>query len=93
MVDERVAAMVVHIKTRDVPAVVPSCAGVVVVEDRPSVVLVDLPCFGRSVRLAWHKRRWSGVDSTCTTGSWTEVGTGDRRGTVGDVGSGRAVGD
>ena len=50
----------------------PDCAGLVVVKDRPTVVLVDLPCFGRSTRLVWRKRRWSCAAAACTTGSWTE---------------------
>lgn len=28
-------------------------------KDRATVELVDLPCFGRLVRLAWRKRRWA----------------------------------
>jgi transposase len=42
------------------------------VKERPVVELVDLPCFGRSTRLVWHKRRWSCLEVTCSTGSWTE---------------------
>lgn len=42
------------------------------IKDRPSVELVDLPCFGRAVRLVWRKRRWSCPDAACATGSWTE---------------------
>jgi transposase len=45
---------------------------VVVIKDRPSVELVDLPCFGRPTRLVWRKRRWSCPDAACATGSWTE---------------------
>ncbi|WP_419909489.1 ISL3 family transposase [Candidatus Poriferisodalis sp.] len=36
------------------------------------VVLVDLPVFGRPVRLVWHKRRWRCPDAACAVGSWTE---------------------
>ena len=30
------------------------------------------PCFGRPTRLVWHKRRWSCLEETWETGSWTE---------------------
>jgi transposase len=43
-----------------------------VIKDRPSVELVDLPCFGRPTRLVWRKRRWSCSDRTCAMRSWTE---------------------
>ena len=41
-------------------------------QDRASVELVDLPCFGRATRLVWRERRWSCPNATCTIGSWTE---------------------
>jgi hypothetical protein len=44
----------------------------VVIKDRSSVELADLPCFGRPARLVWHKRRWSCPTAGCPTGSWTE---------------------
>ncbi len=62
----------VHLETRSVRPSCARCAGAVVVKDRPTVVLVDLPCFGRPVRLVWRKRRWSCPSSVCVTGSWTE---------------------
>lgn len=34
--------------------------------------LVDLPCFGRSTRLVWHKHRWWCPNDACLTWSWTE---------------------
>lgn len=43
------------------------------IKDRPSVELVDLPCFGRSARLVWRKRRWRCPESLCDQGSWTET--------------------
>jgi transposase len=72
-VDDRPdASIVVHVETRVVRPSCASCAGVVVIKDRPSVELVDLPCFGRPTRLVWRKRRWSCPNATCATGSWTE---------------------
>jgi transposase len=66
------APIVVHIETSDARPLCASCSGAVVIKDRSSVALVDLPCFGRAVRLVWRKRRWSCPDATCATGSWTE---------------------
>src|ERR1039458_221068 len=51
----------------------PGCAGCGVfahVKDRPVVVLVDLPCFGRPTHLVWHKHRWQCPETTCSTRSW-----------------------
>jgi transposase len=62
----------VHVETRDLRPSCSVCAGVVVIKDRPCVELVDLPCFGRSARLVWRKRRWSCPDVACAMRSWTE---------------------
>ncbi len=43
-----------------------------VIKDRPQVVLVDLPAFGRPARLVWRKHRWSCQSPACAVGSWTE---------------------
>jgi transposase len=43
------------------------------VKDRPEVVLVDLPCFGRSAGLVWRKHRWRCPAAECPAGSWTQV--------------------
>ena len=37
------------------------------------VSLVDLPAFGRPVRLIWHKRRWWCPAASCAVGSFTET--------------------
>jgi transposase len=65
-------ALRVHVETRDTRPVCPGCAGVVVVKDRPSVELADLPCFGRPARLVWRKRRWSCPTRGCPTRTFTE---------------------
>lgn len=72
VVDERDDRIVVHVETRDARPSCASCAGAGVIKDRPSVELVDLPCFGRATRLVWRKRRWSCPNGTCATGTWTE---------------------
>jgi len=70
--DDSVGPLRVYIETRDPRPSCSGCAGVLVVKDRPSVELVDLPCFGRPARLAWRKRRWSCRAPACAVGSWTE---------------------
>lgn len=72
IVDEADRALRVHVETRSERPRCPTCGGAVVIKDRPSVELVDLPCFGRPVRLMWRKRRWGCPDIGCATGSWTE---------------------
>jgi hypothetical protein len=44
-----------------------------VVKDRPSVTLVDLPCFGRRSRLVWHKHRLECPEPACEATSWTVI--------------------
>jgi transposase len=41
-------------------------------QDRLRVDVRDLPCFGRTARLVWLKRRWRCVDSDCPAKTWTE---------------------
>ena len=72
VVDETDEMLQVHIETRVDRSGCGRCGVVARVKERPVVVLVDLPCFGRPTRLMWHKRRWSCLESSCPTGSWTE---------------------
>ena len=62
----------VHVETRRRRPDCVRCGIRAVVKDRPVVVLVDLPAFGRSTRLVWRKHRWACPDPTCLTGTWTE---------------------
>ena len=48
------------------------CGGLVWSKGERSVELVDLPAFGRPVRLVWHKRRWRCPRSGCAAGSFSE---------------------
>ncbi|WP_420612458.1 ISL3 family transposase [Candidatus Spongiisocius sp.] len=41
-----------------------------------TVVLVDLPAFGRPVRLRWRKRRWACPNPGCAVGSFVEQDPG-----------------
>ncbi len=49
-----------------------SCGVIAHSRGRRDVTLIDVPCFGRSVRLVWRKRTWRCGEPRCTTGSWTE---------------------
>ena len=42
-------------------------------QDRMPVEVRDLACFGRPVKLVWHKRRWRCVDGDCDARTWTET--------------------
>ena len=47
----------VHIRGRAPRPLCGGCGGLVWSKGERSVELVDLPAFGRPVRLVWHKRR------------------------------------
>jgi transposase len=72
VVDEVGEMLRVHVEARLARTGCERCGVVARVKERPVVELVDVPCFGRSTRLVWHKRRWSCLEETCATGSWTE---------------------
>jgi transposase len=63
--------IVVHVELETTAPECPECGVRARVKDRPSVTLVDLPCFGRPARLVWRKHRWCCQDRACSTGSWT----------------------
>lgn len=41
-------------------------------QDRMTIDIRDLTCFGRPARLRWVKRRWRCVDADCDAKTWTE---------------------
>jgi transposase len=41
-------------------------------QDRMSIDIRDLACFGRPARLRWIKRRWRSVDPDWEAKTWTE---------------------
>jgi len=62
----------VHVECRAARAFCEACGIAARLKDRPAVVLVDLPCFGRRTRLVWRKRRFACPVEECPTLSWTE---------------------
>jgi transposase len=71
--DRRGAAIVIVVESRLEAAWCTQCGVRARVKDRPPVVLVDLPCFGRPARLVWRKHRWRCPAAECPEGSWTQV--------------------
>ncbi len=51
-------ALRVHVESRLDQGWCRRCGVRAQVKDRPEIVFVDLPCFGRPTRLVWHKQRW-----------------------------------
>jgi transposase len=61
----------VHVETRGPRCRCEGCGATGWVKERPTVELVDLPCFGRPARLVWRKHRWCCPIPACPVGSWT----------------------
>jgi len=71
-VDDRLGDPIrVHVEQRVDRSRCEECGTAAWVKDRPVVELADLPCFGRSARLVWHKHRWCCPSRSCPVGSWT----------------------
>jgi len=70
--DEAAGPLVLHVRTRRRPSC-GGCGGAVWSKGASPVRLVDLPAFGRPVRLVWHKWRWRCPAASCPVGSFTEV--------------------
>ena len=70
--DEAGGPLVVHIRTGRRWAC-GSCGATAWSKGTSRVRLVDLPAFGRPVRLVWHKARWECPAEACAVGSFTEV--------------------
>ncbi|MDE2824743.1 MAG: ISL3 family transposase [Gemmatimonadota bacterium] len=68
--------MVVVIRSRRSRPVCGECGGQVWSKGYRSVVLVDLPAFGRQVRLRWRKRRWMCPSPGCGVCSFIEQDAG-----------------
>lgn len=63
----------VTVETRAARPSCSGCGGPVVVKDRATVELTDLPCFGMAAILVWSKVRWACLDGC---GSFTEHAPG-----------------
>ena len=70
--DAPAGPLAVHVRTRRRPAC-GGCGGAVWSKGTSAVSLVDLPAFGRPVRLVWHKWQWCCPASGCGVGSFTEI--------------------
>ena len=70
--DEAAGPLAVHVRTRRRPAC-GGCGGAVWSKGTSPVRLVDLPAFGRPVRLVWHKWRWRCPAASCGVASFTEI--------------------
>ena len=66
------ARLEVVIRSRKARPLCESCSGPVWSKGYRSVVLVDLPAFGRPVRLRWRKRRWMCPNPDCEIRSFIE---------------------
>ena len=71
-VDRTPAEMTVTIETTAEVVGCSTCGVRAEAQDRLRVDIRDLPCFGRTVRLVWMKRRWRCADPDCLAKTWTE---------------------
>jgi transposase len=72
-VSETSEELVIKVETTAVVAGCLDCGTRAESQDRVSVAVRDLPCFGRPVRLVWVKRRWRCREPLCVTKTWTET--------------------
>ena len=70
------APLEVMIRSRKARPTCEACGGPVWSKGYRSVVLVDLPAFGRPVRLRWRKRRWTCPNTDCALRSFIEQDPG-----------------
>lgn len=71
-VAERAGIVRVVVETPAEPAGCRSCGVIAHSHGRRDVRLIDVPCFGRPVRLVWRKRTWRCGEEKCPTRSFTE---------------------
>ena len=63
----------IHIESRGLRPLCPSCGGRVHQNGLRIVELVDLPAFGRNVLLIWSKRRWRCANKECPQPSFSDA--------------------
>ena len=71
-VSEAPNELTVVVETTAERAFCPECGSRAEAHERIPVELRDLPCFGRPVRFAWHKRRWRCREALCPAKTWSE---------------------
>ena len=69
---ERVAEVVITVETTADFTGCAACGLRAESQDRATVEIRDLACFGRPARLRWVKRRWRCPDPDCDVRTWTE---------------------
>jgi transposase len=72
-VTETPAEVVIEIETTAERVGCPDCGVRAEAQDRMTVDIRDLPCFGRPARLVWRKRRWRCRELLCPARTWTEI--------------------
>ena len=71
IVDVDGMSLVVHVESRGSRPGCERCGMPARVKQRPTLLFVDLPSFGRPCMLAWRKTRWVCPQPDCEMGSWT----------------------
>ncbi|WP_218851431.1 ISL3 family transposase [Nocardioides panaciterrulae] len=71
-VGEHAGAVRVVVETPPEPTGCRRCGVIAHSHGRRDVRLIDVPCFGRPVRLVWRKRTWRCGEEKCTARSFTE---------------------
>ncbi len=71
-VEETPSEVIVTVETTADFVGCPTCGVRAEAKDRVRVDIRDLPCFGRSARLVWLKRRWRCADPDCVAKTWSE---------------------
>jgi len=72
-VTETAAELIIDVETAVDIEGCGSCGTRAEAQDRMTVEIRDLACFGRPARLVWRKRRWRCVDADCKAKTWTEA--------------------
>ena len=83
--DEGGGPLRVHVRCRAARPPCGGCGGLLWSDGDRAVVLVDLPAFGRPVRLVWRKRRWRCPRRGCGAGTVKEHVEGSRRDATAEV--------
>ena len=71
-VTEHAGVVRVVVETPAEPTGCRSCGVIAHSHGRRDVRLIDVPCFGRPVRLVWRKRTWRCAEEKCPARSFTE---------------------